>query len=322
MIGFCLAVLCLSFLGEAVASGVASDYSVWLEKFREDALSSGIKSSTLDLALADVKPLDSIIKLDRAQPEFNKTLAEYLAGAVSAQRVKEGQLLFAKNGTIFARIVKKYQIQPRFLLALWGIETSFGRHTGKVPVIAALVTLAYDGRRSQYFRSELLKAVKIIDQGLINFSQMKGSWAGAMGQVQFMPSTFLDFAVDGNGDGRIDLWTTREDYLSSAANYLLRSGWDQNYTWGREVTLPKKLQDDAFGMEQPRLLAEWQRLGVRTIGAENLPEVKILASLIRPDGPQGRAFLVYDNYRVLLKWNRSHRFAIAVGTLADQIGNR
>ncbi len=322
MIGFCLAVLCLSFLGEAFGAGIARDYSVWLEELKEDALSTGIKSATLDLALADVKPLDSIIKLDRAQPEFTKTLAEYLAGAVTAERVKEGQLLLAQNSAIFTRIVKKYQIQPRFLLALWGIETSFGRHTGKVPVIDALVTLAYDGRRSQYFRSELLKALKIIDQGLINFSQMKGSWAGAMGQVQFMPSTFLDFAVDGNGDGRIDLWTTREDYLSSAANYLLRSGWDQNYTWGREVTLQKKLQESDFGLEQQRPLAEWQRLGVRTIGAEDLPEVEIMASLIRPDGPQGRAFLVYDNYRVLLKWNRSHRFAIAVGTLADQIGNR
>jgi len=269
-----------------------------------------------------VKPLDWIIKLDRAQPEFKKTLPEYLAGAVTPKRVTQGQRLFSENSTIFTQIVEKFQVQPRFLLALWGIETNFGRRTGKVPVIDALVTLAYDGRRSDYFRSELLVALKILDQGHIKYEQMKGSWAGAMGQVQFMPSSFLHYGVDGNGDGRIDLWNTREDYLSSAANYLVKSGWDHKYTWGREVSLPKPLTADYFGLEQQRFLSEWQKLGVRTIGNKDLPKNQITASLIQPDGPGGRAFLVYANYRVLMKWNKAHRFAIAVGSLADQIGGR
>lgn len=297
-----------------------ADYSLWLNNFKVEAQRSGIKPEILNTALSGIEPLDWIIKLDRAQPEFTKTLDEYLAGAVNSKRIKEGQRLLTENSDMLTQITKKYPVQPRFLMALWGIETSFGRHTGKVPVIDALVTLAYDGRRGKYFRSELLNALKILDQGHIKFNQMKGSWAGAMGQVQFMPSTFLNFAVDGNGDGRIDLWNTRVDYLSSAANYLFKSGWDNQYSWGREVSLPKNLNGDYFGMKQQRLLSEWQKLGVRTIEAKDLPNVKIMASLIQPDGSKGRAFLVYNNYRVLMKWNRAHRFAVAVGSLADRIG--
>jgi membrane-bound lytic murein transglycosylase B len=309
----------LIFISQSVAAGSDQDYSGWLKDFKQDALRRGVHSSTLDVALAGVKPLDSIIKLDRSQPEFTKTLDQYLAGAVSEQRVSQGRKLLTENSALLIRIAKKYRVQPRFLLALWGIETSFGRYTGKVPVIDALVTLAYDGRRSQYFRAELLIALKLIDQGFMTSAQMKGSWAGAMGQVQFMPSTFLNFAVDGNHDGHIDLWNSREDYLSSAANYLHRSGWDDNYTWGREVALTEKLAENNFGLKQQRLLRDWQKLGVRTIGLQPLPKVDIKASLIQPDGPRGKTFLVYNNYRVLLKWNRSHRFAVAVGTLADRL---
>ncbi len=306
----------------SVAAVTDQDYSSWLKIFKQEALRYGIRPVTLDDALAEVKPLERIVKLDRAQPEFTKSLETYLAGAVSEKRVKQGRGLLRENAALLTRIAKKYRVQPRFLLALWGIETSFGRYTGKVPVVDALVTLAYDGRRSRYFRAELLTALEIIDRGLMTSVQMKGSWAGAMGQVQFMPSTFLNFAVDGNGDGRIDLWNTREDYLSSAANYLRQSGWDDTYTWGREVTLTKIITKNSFGLKQQLPLLEWQKLGVRTVQGKNLPTVKIMASLIQPDGEQGKTFLVYENYRVLLKWNRAHRFAIAVGTLADKIGQR
>ena len=316
----CLIGFSLFFFNQAVTAGTDQDYSNWLNSFKEDALRYGIKPETLNVALAEVKPLDWIIKLDRAQPEFTKTLTEYLAGAVTKQRVKKGRVLLTENSALLTEIVKKYRVQPRFLIALWGIETSFGRNNGKIPVIDALVTLAYDGRRSQYFRAELLTALEIIDQGLMTSVQMRGSWAGAMGQVQFMPATFLNFAVDGDNDGRIDLWNTREDYLSSAANYLLRSGWNHNYTWGREVTLTKKLAENYFGLKRQLLLREWQKLGVRNVAGKDLPDVEIMASLIHPDGVQGQTFLVYENYRVVLKWNRSHRFAIAVGTLADRIG--
>ena len=316
---FFFVVLSLFLLNQSVGAVTGQDYSSWLTDFKQDALRYGIQPSTLEVALAGVKPLDWIIKLDRAQPEFTKTLDQYLAGAVTEQRIKRGRTLLTENSALLTRIANKYRVQPRVLLALWGIETSFGRHTGKIPVVAALVTLAYDGRRSQYFRTELLQALKIIDQGFISSRQMLGSWAGAMGQVQFMPSTYLNFAVDGDDDGHIDLWNSRADYLSSAANYLLRSGWDHNYTWGREVALTKKIAENEFGLKQQRPLQDWQKLGVRTIELQPLPKVDIKASLIQPDGPQGKTFLVYDNYRVLLKWNRSHRFAVAVGTLADRL---
>ena len=318
---FCLSIFLLSLIfGQLVWAEDNTDYFHWLENFKRDAQQSGITIDILTTAFADVKPLAWIIKLDRNQPEFKKTLPEYLAGAVTYKRVKRGQQLLVENTEIFAQIYQDYQVQPRFLLALWGIETSFGLHSGNVPIIEALVTLAYDGRRSNYFRQELLDALQILDQGHIKYDQMKGSWAGAMGQVQFMPSSFLSYAVDGNGDGRIDLWNTREDYLSSAANYLAKSGWDYKYTWGREVILPSNLNTAQFGLERQQILSDWQKLGVRTIERKSLPMDKIMASLIQPDGPQGRSFLVYDNYRVLLKWNKAHRFAVAVGTLADQIG--
>lgn len=319
---FCLVGFSLFFFNQAVAAGTDPDYSSWLKSFKADAIHYGIKPATLNGALAEVKPLEWIIKLDRSQPEFTKTLEEYLAGAVAAKRIKQGRALLIENLALLTQVAKKYRVQPRFILALWGIETSFGRHTGNIPVVAALVTLAYDGRRSQYFRTELLKALKILDQGFITAAQMKGSWAGAMGQVQFMPSTYLNFAVDGNGDGHIDLWDSREDYLSSAANYLHQSGWDHNYTWGREVTLTKTIAEQNFGLKRQLLLPEWQKLGVRTVKGRALPKVEIMASLVQLDGEQGKTFLVYGNYRVLLKWNRSHRFAIAVGTLADRIGGR
>ncbi len=321
LLSTCCSSIFILLLTQVVCAEMAADYSLWLNKVKVEAQQSGINLKTLNTALSGVEPLEWIIALDRAQPEFKKTLQEYLAGAVTEKRIKEGQQKLSGNADIFTQVAKKYQVQPRFLTALWGIETSFGRHTGKVPVIDALVTLAYDGRRSQYFRSELLAAFKILDQGHMKSAQMKGSWAGAMGQVQFMPSTFLNYAVDGNGDGRIDLWNTRVDYLSSAANYLHKSGWNQKYIWGREVRIPPSLNAADFGLKQQKLLFAWQKLGVRTIGKKDLPKSQIMASLIQPDGPQGRVFLVYDNYRVLLKWNRAHRFAIAVGTLADRIGD-
>ena len=321
LLSMCFFSLFILLFAQVVGAEMTADYSLWLNDFKVEAQQSGIDPKIVDTALSGVEPLEWIIDLDRAQPEFKKTLAEYLAGAVTVKRIKEGQLLLTENSAIFTQVARKYQVQPRFLTALWGIETSFGRHTGKVPVIDALVTLAYDGRRSKYFRSELLAALKILDQGHIKYTQMKGSWAGAMGQVQFMPSTFLSYAVDGNGDGRIDLWNTRVDYLSSAANYLHKSGWNKKYTWGREVSIPPSLNATDFGLKQQKLLSAWQKLGVRTIKNKDLPKSQITASLIQPDGPQGRVFLVYDNYRVLMKWNRAHRFAIAVGTLADRIGD-
>lgn len=293
-------------------------FDLWLQDFRLDAVRAGVEAETLDIALRAVKPLPWVIAADRNQPEFKKSFSEYLQGVLTPQRIESGRRKLVENSRLLQRIAKQYGVRPRYIVALWGIETYYGKHTGKVPIIDALVTLAYDGRRSAYFRGELINALKIIDAGHISHRQMKGSWAGAMGQVQFMPSSFLRYAVDGNGDGRIDLWQTPEDYLSSAANYLQQAGWQDRQIWGREVLLANAA-DPKLNPGESLSLAAWQRLGVRCLDGRGLPKVAFKATLIRPEGEQGRAFLVYDNYQALMKWNRAHSFALAVGLLADRL---
>ena len=209
-------------------------------------------------------------------------------------------------------------MQPEFVVALWGIETSYGERTGGFPVLAAVATLAYDGRRSRYFRREFLNALKIIDDGHISAENMNGSWAGAMGQVQFMPSSFQSYAVDYDGDGRIDIWNNVGDALASAANYLARSGWKEGQGWGQEIQLPEGFNKKLISSRIRKSLSEWQRIGIL---AKEFPQNSNLqASIVQPDGEGGRAFLAYPNYRVILKWNRSNFFAVAVGTLAGRIG--
>ena len=205
-------------------------------------------------------------------------------------------------------------------MALWGIETNFGQHTGGFSVIAALATLAYDGRRSAYFRGELLNALRIIQEGHISAENMKGSWAGAMGQSQFMPSSFLSYAFDYDKDGKRDIWGTRKDVFASIANYLSSVGWRDDITWGREVVLPAGLDGKALSDKKTvKLMAEWQALGVRLPGGGDLPKRNLKSRLVVPDRGDGRAFFAYANYDNILKWNRSNFFAIAVGSLADQI---
>jgi len=306
----------------AASAETEADFSSWLQALRYEAVERGIGQGTIDIALAQPQLLDWVIKADRNQPEFKKSLADYLGGVLSQKRIERGRQKLTENNALLQRIAAKYRVQPRFIVALWGIETYYGRHTGKVPIVDALVTLAYDGRRSAFFRKELFNALEIIDAGHINHRAMLGSWAGAMGQVQFMPSSFLDYAVDGNGDGRIDLWRTPEDYLSSAANYLAKMGWQDDQTWGREVRVPEGLDSSLIGMEKSALLSTWQKHGVRKRNGKDLPAVEIRGSLIQPEGPTGRSYLVYKNYHSLMKWNRAHSFAIAVGMLADNVAAR
>lgn len=301
------------------ADQVPTGFARWIELFKIDAAAAGISRRTLDEALHDVRYLPGVIAADRRQPEFKISLDEYLAGALNEERVARGQRLLHKYWNQLHRIAGKYRVQPHYLVALWGIESDYGRHSGKVPLLSALATLAFDARRSEYFRGELLNALRILDSGKLPRGQLRGSWAGAMGQLQFMPSTFLGFAVDGDGDGRIDLWQTRADYLASAANYLHRSGWQWRQKWGRQVKMPRLLADSLTGLDVSAPLRIWQQRGVRLSQGYDLPQANFTASLVLPEGREGKAFLVYDNYRVLLKWNRAHSFALAVGLLADRI---
>jgi len=315
-------VLLILFLVAWTGTSVATrspDFQAWLGDLRKEALARDISAATLDAALSNVAPIPRVIELDRRQPEFTLSFDEYLTRVVPEQRIRLGRRLLAENGRLLDSIAAQYRVQPRFIVALWGIETDFGRLTGGYPVVDSLATLAFDGRRSSFFRQELLIALQVLDEGHIGVDEMKGSWAGAMGQVQFMPSSFQRFAVDYDGDGRRDIWGSRADALASAANYLANSGWRSDQTWGRPVRLPRDFDHALMGRDAVRPLSEWQALGVRRADGHPLPRSELSASLIQPGGPGGPTFLVYDNYRTLLKWNRSDYFATAVGTLADRI---
>lgn len=313
--------LLVSLLYSPAVRAQGSDFGEWLQGLRQEALEAGISEATLDAALAGIEPLPRVIELDRRQPELTWTLEQYMNRIVSEERVARGREKLRENAALLERVGKEYGVQPRFLAALWGIETNYGQVSGGFSVIPAVATLAHDGRRSAFFRKELLLALRIVDQGHVTPDRMVGSWAGAMGQVQFMPSTFVSYAVDGDGDGRIDLWGSKEDAFASAANYLSRMGWDGARTWGRPARLPRGFDAALVGLDVRKPLGEWQSLRVRRADGGDLPGVRDLpASVIQPDGPGSPAYLVYDNFRTIMRWNRSQFFGIAVGTLADRIG--
>ncbi|MSO88640.1 MAG: lytic murein transglycosylase [Rhodospirillaceae bacterium] len=301
------------------ASAADKPFAAWLEELRLEAAERGISKATLQAALTGIEPLPRVLELDRRQPEFTITFTEYLTRVVPGARVEKGRERLRESRALLDDIAKRYGVQPRFMVALWGVESDFGRVTGDFSIIQALATLAYDGRRSAFFRQELLNALRILDRGDIEPRAMRGSWAGAMGQSQFMPSSFLTFAVDHDGDGRRDIWTTRADVLASTANYLAKSGWRADETWGRPVRLPPGFDASLANLDIVKPIGQWQALGIRRTDAGDLPTRQLDSSIVLPEGLSGPAYLVYNNFRVLLKWNRSNFFAIAVGTLADRI---
>lgn len=313
-----VAVAALGYAGSALA---AEGFAGFLDGVRSEARARGLKEATISSALDGLAPIERVVELDRRQPEFTLTFDQYMRRVVSAQRVEKGRARLAEHRGILDRVARAYRVQPRFIVALWGIETDFGRVRGSFPIIAALATLAHDGRRSRYFRKELFNALTIIDQGHISARAMIGSWAGAMGQNQFMPSSFLRYAVDHDGDGRRDIWTNRADVFASTANYLREVGWRDDQTWGRPVRLPSGFDPELLGLKTRKGLAAWQDLGVRRADGTDLPGRNLAASILRP-GEDGPPFAVYDNYRAILKWNRSHLFAVAVGSLADRIAGK
>lgn len=305
----------------SVATAGGTDFPRWLLDFRAEVVDKGIAPETIERAFTNLKePLSRVIELDRRQPETLRTSAEYVASRVTGRRVEQGKQMLRRYPTWLGIIEREYAVQRRFLVALWGIETDYGRATGKFPVIHSLASLAYDGRRGSHFRQELIQALRMLDHGYTSLSQMRGSWAGAMGQCQFMPSTFLTYGVDADNDGTIDLWRSMPDALASAANYLAAEGWRDGQTWGCRVHLPVNFEPGHAGMNKRMSLATWQNLGVRRLNGSDLAKRDLDASLVLPDGPDGPAYLVYDNFRVLMRWNHSISFALAVGTLADRIG--
>jgi len=283
------------------------------------AIDAGVDREVARESLRTVEFRERIIDSDRSQAEFVTAFGDYMERAVSRDRVERGRELLEEHDGLLQRIYRDYGVPPRYLVAFWGMETHYGSYFGSNRVLDALATLACDQRRSELFSRQLIAALQIIDEGAIEPRRMEGSWAGAMGHVQFMPSVFLDHAVDYDGDGRRDLWNSLADSLASAANYLDAIGWETGYRWGREVTLPSGFPYEHAGRDRERTLAEWQALGVRDAYGRAIGNADIEASLLVPSGHEGPAFLVYSNFDVIMRWNRSEFYALAVGRLADRL---
>jgi membrane-bound lytic murein transglycosylase B len=316
---FFVIVILLSMAADARAD--QPEFAQWLAGVKHDAAAQGISAAVVDSALGQVAPIPRVLELDQKQPESTLTLLQYLASVVPPARIEKGSKLKAENRALLRAVSDTYGVPAKTIMALWAIESGFGLSTGGFKVVGALTTLAFDGRRPDLFRAELIDALKILDRGQLTPDDLKGSWAGAMGQVQFMPSTYLNYAVNYRHEGQPDIWGNRGDVFASAANYLASIGWKRNESWGREVRLPARFDDELIGLPNRRSVTEWSRLGVRTAAGGKLPASAIEGSIVAPDGPGGRAFLVYDNFRAIMKWNRSTYFALAVGLLGDGIGN-
>lgn len=303
-----------------MSSSHSAEFAVWLKDFMADAKKQGISSKTLDDVFADIEPIDRVLELDRKQPESTITFDQYIAKVINNARIENGIANYDDNSALLKEVSAKYGVQPEFIVALWGVETSYGNNMGSFSVPHALATLAYDGRRSDYFRGELINALKIIDEGHIGAWEMVGSWAGAMGQCQFMPSSFHNFAVDHDGDGKRDIWTTQADVFASIANYLSSSGWKGDEGWGIPVALPAKFDAALADIKQEKSISEWNALGVMQMHGSALPSNPEKGSVIFVgQGADARPYLVYNNYKVLLKWNRSRYFATSVGILSEKI---
>lgn len=297
-------------------------FSRWKRGFVQDALRQGISREVLRQAFNGLEPDGRVIALDRKQPEGALSFAGYLERTVSQRRVTDGRNMMREHRELLNRIAGKYGVQPEFIVALWGKETNYGSYTGGFSVIQSLATMAWEGRRSEFFRRELLDALRIAQAGHIALDDMHGSWAGAMGQTQFMPSSWWKFAVDEDGDGRKDIWNSLPDVFASIANYLKQSGWSAREGWGREVALPDGFDSALAGRKNFRPLQEWRRLGVKEADGNNLPNINIQAAIIYPDEDDHRqAYLVYNNYNTIMRWNRSLYFATAVGILSDSIAD-
>lgn len=294
-------------------------FAAWIHGFRVSAQAAGISEATLQAAFADVQHLPQVVERDRSQAEFTRTVWNYLDTAVSPGRIARGQDRLLEVRSQADAAAARYGVPASILVAIWGMESNYGSNFGDLSVIDALATLGFDGRRESWARGELLAALKILQNGDITRERMIGSWAGAMGQTQFLPSNFLAFAVDADGDGRRDIWGSMADVLASTANFLARSGWRAGQPWGLEVRLPSGFDVGRADSALRQSSAGWAAEGVRGADGTPLPEL-LDAAIILPAGARGPAFLVGPNFRVILRYNNATSYALAVGLLAQQLG--
>jgi membrane-bound lytic murein transglycosylase B len=316
----------------ALQEAAPPPFDEWLAALRAEALAKGISQQTVDAALGSVERLPVVVERDRTQAESTLTLDQYLSRRLPSRVVRTARDVARQQRADLRRATAQYGVPSSIIVAIWGMESNFGRFQGVRPTIPALATLAYDGRRPELFRNELMAALRIIDQGHVEPAALKGSWAGAMGQSQFMPSSYLKWAADGDGDGRRDIWTSLPDVFASIASYLKEHGWTKEERWGREVRLtattatrvgaavPLRLAGPcraARDMTEARPLSTWRDLGVTLRSGARLPAIDLPASLVRVDT---HTFLVYGNYEALLAYNCAHTYALSIGILSDRIG--
>ena len=308
----------LGFTFQNVSAQEVIPFDRWVSELRAEALSLGISIRTLE-ALDELNaPLQKVLEYDSSQPEFVQTFTRYLGLRVTPNQVARGRSLLQEHRELLEEVNQRYGVRPHYLAAFWAIESNFGRNTGGFSVLQALATLAFDPRRADFFREQLLIALKIIDEGHISSADMTGSWAGAMGQLQFMPTIFDSYAIDGDGDGRVDIWNSLPDIFYSAANFLNQSGWQGGERWGREILLPSDFDYSLSGLMTRKTVNEWSEFGVTQVSGDKLPNALMSASIVLPAGASGPAFLAYSNYRVTLAYNPSTFYALTVGHLADR----
>ena len=294
-----------------------ANFSACLAELRTDATQEGVSRDLAERLLTDVEPSDRVIELDRNQPEFTSTLKGYLDQRVTQTRIEQGQALLDEHETLLKRIRERYGVPGRYIVAFWGLETNYGQYVGDMPTIRSLATLACDRRRGAFFRNELIAALQLVDEGTVTADRLRGSWAGALGNFQFLPSVYRDHAVDADGDGRADLWASFADAAESAGAFLAARGWQAGERWGREVRLPEGFD---YGLAETEAeLNTWTERGVQRAAGGALPNSDLSATLLIPAGAEGPAFLVYDNFDVIMRWNPSRFYALSVGHLADRL---
>ena len=291
----------------------------WTISFRARALAAGVSAATFDGAFQGVVYSPDVITKDRNQSEFTKTIWDYLDSAASDDRIENGKKALSQNRALLDRIEATYGVDREIVTAIWGLESAYGTFRGDYPLIGSLATLAYDGRRAAFFEEQLLAALQILQSGDVTAEQMTGSWAGAMGHTQFIPTSYLGFAVDFSGDGKRDIWSDDPvDALASTAAYLAKSGWQKGAPWGLEIKLPPGYDYAVSGERVKKTVAEWQTLGIRAVDGKALPDHGS-ASVLLPAGARGAAFLIFANFQVIETYNTADAYVIGVGHLADRI---
>lgn len=320
-LGFILLVWSLFFFSNMVFSASQPSWSVWLSQVKQEALAQGISPVIMDAAFADIhEPSRQVKGLAHSQPEHRLTYTKYRNSRVDSYRIAIGRKEYKKNQVLLEKIGREYGVDPYFIVSFWGLETSYGSYMGNFPVIKSLTTLAYDSNRPDFFRKELFIALRILNDGHVSLQNFKGEWAGASGQPQFLPSSWVRYAVDYDGDGRKDIWGSKPDVFASIANYMKINGWQTGEPWAIYVKLPPKFDRALEGKATTKSVSEWNALGVRTEDGQPLPHQSLQASIVEPNG--GPVFLAYPNYKMILRYNNSIYYAGAIGYLADQIARR